>query len=277
MDRILIVDNEPSELRNLKRAAAHDGADRIIKEADSAATAIELIARESFDVVVTDLKMETPHAGLGVLEAALKRDPLTQVILVTAHGDERISERTIRMGAFDYLDRMSDIDVPYMIAAKITKALEFRRALAISATPTAQLDAPAGSPIFLNAWFPDHLGPDPSLPIGQPSLLRVNLGPLKTSCLVADAPLCTMERPHLLYTLPYVDILVICIGAKIDSNMKRLTLPPGAAASVNFQVTPCSLASFRLAVNVLVSNEPIHRSTFTVRTSAAEPLEVTAR
>jgi DNA-binding NtrC family response regulator len=88
-----------------------------------------LIQQNVFDVIVTDLKIETEKAGFDVLEAAKKKDIYTQVIVITAYGSPEISVQTMRLGAFDYLERNApDTDALEMVRYKIGLALEFREA-----------------------------------------------------------------------------------------------------------------------------------------------------
>lgn len=127
MARILIVDDDLDLREDLVWAA--EGPGREVVSASSAAEAIEKIARETFDVVVTDVRMESNDAGLAVLKAAKEKDTYTQVIVITAYGTPEISVETMRLGAFDYLERnFPGTDVLAMIKIKVTLALEFRSA-----------------------------------------------------------------------------------------------------------------------------------------------------
>jgi DNA-binding NtrC family response regulator len=127
MSTILIVDDEPELRSDLEWAARDEG--RTVVAAENDEQAIQLIQQQDFDVVVTDLKMETPDAGLRVLKAAKQKDIYTQVIVVTAYGTPEISVETMRLGAFDYLERNAPgTDALAMVRSKITLALEFREA-----------------------------------------------------------------------------------------------------------------------------------------------------
>ena len=131
--RLLIVDDEEDERRNL-RWAAKGVPNLAVFEAVSSAEAIEAMRNSRFDVVVTDLEMDRRDAGLHVLRAAIEHDPLTQVILVTAYGTTEISAKTMELGAFDYLDRTSpSIDTLDMLRKKIALAVSYKGALERSA------------------------------------------------------------------------------------------------------------------------------------------------
>jgi len=127
MVKILVVDDEPALRRDLEWAARGEG--REVLSAESGEQAIQLIQQHDLDVIVTDLRMETEKAGLAVLRTAKEKDVYTQVILVTAYGTPEISVETLRLGAFDYLERNAPgTDVLLMVRSKINLALEFREA-----------------------------------------------------------------------------------------------------------------------------------------------------
>jgi len=127
MVKILVVDDETMLRDQLQRAA--EGKGRDVVGAESGEQATDMIQRNVFDVIVTDLKMETDEAGLEVLKAAKEKDIFTQVIVITSYGTPEISVRTMRLGAFDYLERNApDTDALEMVRHKIKLALEFREA-----------------------------------------------------------------------------------------------------------------------------------------------------
>jgi DNA-binding NtrC family response regulator len=127
MAKILVVENEPSLREDLEWAV--QGSGREVATAQNAKEALQRIGEEDFDVIVTDLRMETVDAGLEVLKAAKTKDIDTQVIVCTAYGSPEISVKTMGEGAFDYLERNSPgTDFLEMIRHKVALALTFREA-----------------------------------------------------------------------------------------------------------------------------------------------------
>lgn len=128
--QILVVDDEPELLEDLKSVAAKSTGGQIAT-AKSAAEACRLIEEKDFDLIITDLRMETPEAGLEVIEVARKKDLWTQVILVTAYGltDEEIDKSvdTIARGAYDYVSRTVPGNYLKRVRELIPKALERQR------------------------------------------------------------------------------------------------------------------------------------------------------
>ncbi|MBI5444756.1 MAG: sigma-54-dependent Fis family transcriptional regulator [Deltaproteobacteria bacterium] len=81
---------------------------------------IRVLEEQTFDLVVTDLKLPAGPDGLAVLEAARTVQPRTPVILMTAHGTMETAVRALRLGALDFIEKPFDIDE---MEARIEKAL----------------------------------------------------------------------------------------------------------------------------------------------------------
>ena len=64
-----------------------------------------------FDLVVTDLVMDSEDAGLKVLETARQTQPMAETILVTAHGDVPTCKSALKQGAFDFIEKPLDLEV----------------------------------------------------------------------------------------------------------------------------------------------------------------------
>ena len=127
MIKILVAEDDPDSLDQLRWAVQDTG--REVFSADNASEAIRLIQEHNFAVVVTDLRMETKDAGLRILQAAKTKNLQCQIILVTAYGTPEISVKTMRMGAFDYLERNAPgSNFLIMVREKVRLALDFRKA-----------------------------------------------------------------------------------------------------------------------------------------------------
>jgi len=73
-----------------------------VRSAKNGREAVELLGREEFDVVLTDLRMPQVD-GLGVLKAARELAPGVPVALMTAHGTLDFAVDALRAGADDIL------------------------------------------------------------------------------------------------------------------------------------------------------------------------------
>jgi two-component system, response regulator RegA len=128
MSRVLVIDDEESVLRAVKRRLDREGFG--VEIAESASEGIRMIydAKPPYDVVVTDMSMDAPESGLQVLHAATTRDMFTEVIVMTAYGNVANAVECMRRGAFDYIEKNApDVDAYEAIASKVDQALLRRR------------------------------------------------------------------------------------------------------------------------------------------------------
>ncbi len=105
--RVLVVDDEPAIRFSLVELLESDGHE--VREAEHAPAALALLEQAPADIVLTDLRMPKV-SGLELLAAIQAHHPGTLVVLVTAHGDERVAVRALRDGAYDYLPKPFDND-----------------------------------------------------------------------------------------------------------------------------------------------------------------------
>ena len=98
---LLIVDDEKTQREGL-RAALEDSFEVYL--ADSAATALDLLEREAFDVLLTDFRMPGED-GMKLITRAksLSKPPIC--ILMTAYGSEETAVQAIKKGADDYIPK----------------------------------------------------------------------------------------------------------------------------------------------------------------------------
>ena len=100
MTHVLIIDDEEG-LRDFLSEAL-EGRGFSVQTARDGREGIDALARQAFDVVLTDLKMPGPD-GLEVLRYCLSEQPATQVILLTAHATVETAVEAMKLGANDYL------------------------------------------------------------------------------------------------------------------------------------------------------------------------------
>jgi two-component system, NtrC family, response regulator HydG len=100
MARILVVDDEPKLGRLICEALEVEG--HAPERREDGKAALELLRREAFDVVVSDLRM--PGAdGLAVLKEARAQAQPPEVLLMTAYGTAESAVAAMKAGAADYL------------------------------------------------------------------------------------------------------------------------------------------------------------------------------
>ena len=104
---VLIVDDEPAARYGMKRALEKEG--YTILEADSLPAADEAVANHTPNVVLLDVRLASA-SGLDYLPTLVSRESPPVVIIVTAHGSERMAVQALKLGAYDYLAKPFDVD-----------------------------------------------------------------------------------------------------------------------------------------------------------------------
>jgi two-component system response regulator PilR (NtrC family) len=119
--RVLVVDDEQSMrdlLAIMLRQAGYE-----VSVADGGEAAIERLKTESFDLVLTDLRMRKVD-GLTVLKAAKEHAPRTVVLVVTAYASTETAVEAMKLGAYDYITKPFKLDE---LKVTVANALERRR------------------------------------------------------------------------------------------------------------------------------------------------------
>jgi DNA-binding NtrC family response regulator len=129
MGKILVVDDEDDVRLSIERRLKREGHEVNIAGSQAEASASIDAAEPSYDVVLTDMLMESPSSGVEVLKAALAKDVFTEVVILTAYGNVANAVECMKMGAFDYVEKnIPGVDVYELICIKIDQAMERRRA-----------------------------------------------------------------------------------------------------------------------------------------------------
>ncbi len=103
--KILIVDDEPDYCDVLDMILSAKGYST--RKSSKPKEAIELMAQEDFDLVLSDLIMPEID-GIGVLKAVKKKRPNTYVIIMTAFGTIENAVNAMKLGAYTYVIKGSN-------------------------------------------------------------------------------------------------------------------------------------------------------------------------
>ncbi len=102
MSKILLIDDEEANVRVLSMSLRADGYD--VVTAFSGEQGLEVFANESPDIVVTDIKMPGMD-GIEVLKTIKERDPNSEVVIITGHGDIDNAIEALKHGASDFINK----------------------------------------------------------------------------------------------------------------------------------------------------------------------------
>jgi DNA-binding NtrC family response regulator len=98
--RILVVDDEPIVCERLKPALEKVGF--YVETYTDSQNAIDRLAEEKFDVVVTDSKRKGPD-GLDILHFVKQQSPSTQVVIITGFATVDSAREAMKSGAADFI------------------------------------------------------------------------------------------------------------------------------------------------------------------------------
>jgi DNA-binding NtrC family response regulator len=134
---VLIVDDEKHTREGLARALQGDY--RVLL-ADSGEQALDLLAGESVDLVLSDIRMPGMD-GLALMRRIRARTPQPIVILLTAYGSIESAVEAMREGAYDFLTKPVSLD---RLDILLRRALETREMRTENRRLREQLDARYG-------------------------------------------------------------------------------------------------------------------------------------
>ena len=105
--RILIVDDEKIALKNLEHVMKKEG--YTVVATQSGQNALKLLEEQSFEVVLTDLRMEKVD-GMQILKRCHELYPDTEVIMITGFATLETAVETMKQGAFYYISKPFKLD-----------------------------------------------------------------------------------------------------------------------------------------------------------------------
>jgi two-component system, NtrC family, response regulator AtoC len=121
--RVLVVDDDAS-LRFTLEAVLSD-AGFVVETCESGARALAAFEARGADVVLTDLAMPEMD-GMQLLERMRASDPSVPLLMLTAHGSERVAVAAMKAGAFDYIPKPFDPDELVLAVRRATEWRELR-------------------------------------------------------------------------------------------------------------------------------------------------------
>ena len=122
--KLLVVDDDPPVVDFLRESLAAHGFDVVTDTVPAAA--LDRIAADTFDLVITDLQMPGMH-GTDMLGAILRRRPEQLVLLMTAFGSIDLAVAAVRAGACDFIAKPFKIEALIFAIERAFRDREMRR------------------------------------------------------------------------------------------------------------------------------------------------------
>jgi putative nucleotidyltransferase with HDIG domain len=122
--RILFVDDEPNILKGLQRSLRPLRNQWKMSFVDGAESALECLERESFDVIITDMRMPRMD-GSQLLKVVQKKYPMMVRIILSGHSDQEMVMKSVKP-AHQYLSKPCEKQV---LIDAVTRACFLRETL----------------------------------------------------------------------------------------------------------------------------------------------------
>ena len=114
--KILLVDDEEQFVETLAQRLETRGF--VVDTALNGDRCLEILQQKEMDVVILDVQMPG-RSGIDTLKEIRRLRPLTEVIMLTGHATVETAIEGMKLGAYDYLLKPTEIED---LVAKITKA-----------------------------------------------------------------------------------------------------------------------------------------------------------
>ena len=182
MGRILVIEDKASMRAMVERLleSIHS-----VDTAPDGASGLRAIERESFDLVLTDVRLPDID-GQTILKQCKTTAPDTEVILMTAYASLDAAVQAVKAGAYDYLSKPFE---PDDLLIKVDHALERRALKARAQAAEAALER--------RSKLNEMLGESPAIAWLQPMILEMKKTILPSKATIMQSS-STARRPSLL-------------------------------------------------------------------------------
>ena len=177
---VLVVDDEGANRYSVSKTLQRVG--YVVSEAASGEEALELMKKQAFDVVLTDIRMPGLD-GVELLRLIKEESPDIIVILMTAYASLGTAVEALRLGAHDYLIKpSSNQDIRQSVSRGVERAQNLKRRRALldairsDVFELARADVEVAVPTDTNANMRDDMGYVDSMP--EATSQSMQLGPL---------------------------------------------------------------------------------------------------
>jgi DNA-binding NtrC family response regulator len=121
--KLLIVDDEAVALRNLERVMSKAGYS--VTAVQSGEEALELLEKQGFDLLLTDLRMEKVD-GMRLLKVCRALHPDSEVIMITGYASAQSAVEAMKQGAFYYITKPFRLDEVRKVVAEAMEKIRLR-------------------------------------------------------------------------------------------------------------------------------------------------------
>ncbi len=107
LKKILIIDDERSIRATLKEILEFEK--YLVETAQDGIEGYKMAEEKNFDLIFCDIKMPKID-GIETLKKIVEKNILSPVIMISGHGDIETAVQTLKIGAFDYIEKPLDLN-----------------------------------------------------------------------------------------------------------------------------------------------------------------------
>jgi DNA-binding NtrC family response regulator len=107
LKKILIIDDERSIRATLKEILEFEK--YLVETAQDSIEGYKMAEEKNFDLIFCDIKMPKID-GIETLKKIVENNILTPVVMISGHGDIETAVHTLKIGAFDYIEKPLDLN-----------------------------------------------------------------------------------------------------------------------------------------------------------------------
>jgi DNA-binding NtrC family response regulator len=122
--KLLIIDDERVALKNLEHVMKKEGYD--VTGTQSGQNAVKLLEEQTFDVVLTDLRMEKVD-GVQILKRCRELHPDTEVVMITGFATLESAVEAMKNGAFYYIAKPFKLDEVRTIVKEAVHKVQLKK------------------------------------------------------------------------------------------------------------------------------------------------------
>lgn len=122
--KLLIIDDEEVALHNLKHVLRKEGYE--VTASQSGSRALQILEEHSFDLVLTDLRMEKVD-GMQILRRVRELHPETEVIMITGYATVDSAIEAMKAGAYHYIAKPYKLDEVRKVVREALEKIRLKR------------------------------------------------------------------------------------------------------------------------------------------------------
>jgi signal transduction histidine kinase len=123
---ILLVDDE-QDIREVLQTALEDSGYKVLL-AENGEEALRQFEANQPSIVITDIKMPVMD-GIELLQRLKRRNPETEVVMITGHGDMELAIKSLKHEATDFITKPINVDALEIALKKVCDKILMRRKL----------------------------------------------------------------------------------------------------------------------------------------------------